>query len=111
MYKSPIELLTTDIKYQIEKQQDKEIYRAVLQYIPNVDKKELIKALRYDREQYEKGYADGKRDAEDSIVRCKDCKHCIRISRVFGDVRCGKLYTDYIKEDDFCSYGEREDNG
>ena len=41
------------------------------------------------------------------VVRCKDCKHCIRISRVFGDVRCGKLYTDYIKEDDFCSYGER----
>ena len=63
MYKSPIELLVTDIQNQIMKQQDEEIYQAVLHYIPYVDKDELIRALRYDREQYEKGYADGKRDA------------------------------------------------
>lgn len=28
-----------------------------------VDKEELVKALSYDRRQYEKGYADGKKDA------------------------------------------------
>lgn len=33
----------------------------------NIDREELIKALRYDRGQYEKGYADGKRDAADAI--------------------------------------------
>ena len=44
------------------------------------------------------------------VVRCKDCKHCIYISYACGDVRCGKLHTDYIKENDFCSYGERKDN-
>lgn len=64
MYKSPIELLVTDIQNQIMKQQDEEIYQAVLHYIPHVDKDELIRALQYDREQYEKGYADGKADAE-----------------------------------------------
>lgn len=32
-----------------------------------VDKDELEKALRYDRDQYEKGYEDGKRDAADAI--------------------------------------------
>lgn len=32
-----------------------------------IDREELIKALRYDRGQYEKGYADGKRDAADAI--------------------------------------------
>ena len=45
------------------------------------------------------------------VVRCKDCKHCIYISYACGDVRCGKLHTDYIKEGDFCSYGERKDDG
>lgn len=29
----------------------------------NIDRDELIKALNYDRQQYEKGYEDGKRDA------------------------------------------------
>ena len=43
------------------------------------------------------------------VVRCKDCKHCIYISYACGDVRCGKLHTDYIKEGDFCSYGERRE--
>ena len=33
----------------------------------HVDKDELEKALRYDRVQYEKGYADGKRDAAAAI--------------------------------------------
>ena len=42
-------------------------------------------------------------------VRCKDCKHCIYISYACGDVRCGKLYTDNITENDFCSYGERRE--
>lgn len=32
-----------------------------------IDREELIKALRYDRGQYEKGYADGKRDAIDRM--------------------------------------------
>ena len=63
MYKSPIELLVTDIQNQIVKQQDEEIYKAVLHYVPNVDKEELIRALNYDRQQYQKGYLDGKADA------------------------------------------------
>ena len=42
------------------------------------------------------------------VVRCKDCKHCIRLSHIHPDeVRCGKLWTDYITSNDFCSYGER----
>lgn len=32
-----------------------------------IDREELIKALRYDRGQYEKGYADGRFDAADRI--------------------------------------------
>lgn len=63
MYKSPIELMITDIQHQIAKEQDNEIYKAVVHYIPNIDKEELLRALQYDRDQYNKGYADGKADA------------------------------------------------
>ena len=43
------------------------ICSAVLKVGITVDKEELIKALRYDRGQYEKGYADGKRDAMEAL--------------------------------------------
>ena len=44
------------------------------------------------------------------VVRCKGCKYCVYTSRLFGDVRCGKLFTYNIKEDGFCSYGERRND-
>jgi len=66
-YQSPIEVFQTQMQSQIVG----EIYKAVMKVGVNVDKDELLKALQYDRDQYQKGYKD--RDAE--IVRCKDCKH------------------------------------
>ena len=44
------------------------------------------------------------------VVRCKDCKH-----RAIGDDVCihpNRIGDGYIevKDDDFCSYGERKDN-
>lgn len=58
MYKSPIEIIYEDIKY---KQED-EIYRAIENYNIHVDKDELLRALAYDRMQYEAGYRDGIRE-------------------------------------------------
>lgn len=114
MYKSPIELLVTDIQNQIVKQQDEEIYQAVLHYVPNVDKEELLRALQYDRDQYHKGYADGKRDAMAELVRCKDCKHYVQFLQDNKECRCtifsGCYDRPYPTEpDDFCSYGERRE--
>ena len=57
MYKSPIKLIDEFAKSVI-KQHDENIYKAVLGYGVVVDKGELIKALKYDREQYEKGEWD-----------------------------------------------------
>lgn len=54
MYKSPIDI----IYGQMETQMEGDILRAVQKYGINVDKEELIRALQYDREQYNKGYAD-----------------------------------------------------
>lgn len=55
MYKSPIEIFKEEMQYYF----DNNIVEAVQRYDIQVDKDELLKALRYDRDQYEKGYADG----------------------------------------------------
>lgn len=54
MYKSPIEVIPEQINMQLEN----EIYKAVGNVGINVDREELLKALAYDRGQYEQGYRD-----------------------------------------------------
>lgn len=103
MYKSPIDVFITDIQHQIVKQRDDEIYQAVASVGINVDKEELLRALQYDRNQYEKGYWDGVADAKAELVRCKDCKHLGRPSCAFD------TYCIECTEDTFCSYGERRE--
>lgn len=66
MYKSPINFIFGDIQMQVVKQQENEAYMAVQKCGVDVDKEELMRALQYDREQYEKGYEDG---CKNSIVR------------------------------------------
>jgi hypothetical protein len=111
MYKSPIELLITDICNQVLEQQNEAIHQAVLHYVPNVDRDELVKALEYDRSQYEEGYMDGKADAMAELVRCKDCKHYGYEPYDNGD-KCCVRWEEWIFpfENDFCSCGERKDN-
>lgn len=55
MYKPPIELVMGNLQHLIEKN----VCRAVAEIGIIVDKYELIKALEYDRGQYDKGYRDG----------------------------------------------------
>ena len=43
------------------------VMKAIRKVGVNVDKEELIKALQYDRNQYAKGYEDGKNDVLDKI--------------------------------------------
>lgn len=61
-YKSPIDV----IRGAIETQFENNVYKAVQQYGISVDKDELIKALKYDRGQYEAGYMDGRLSAINS---------------------------------------------
>lgn len=64
MYQSPIEIFRTfdDMVTKFSKEQDELIVRACMNVGVDVDRDELIKALDYDRHQYEKGYADGRID-------------------------------------------------
>ncbi len=101
-YQSPIEVIQTQLRSQIEG----EIYKAVMNAGVNVDKEELIKALQYDREQYQKGY----KDRDDQIVRCKDCKH-------FNDMKCSypergtcDMWHMLHWGDWSCADGERKDD-
>ena len=47
---------------EIQSQMDENIARVVQNVVISVDKDELVKAMNYDRGQYEKGYIDGKND-------------------------------------------------
>lgn len=63
MYESPINLIYGDFQTKVSENNDKMILEAIQKVGVDVDKDELIRALNYDREQYEKGYAEG-RNAE-----------------------------------------------
>ena len=57
MYKSPVELITKQMHTQIEDY----TFNVIQEVVANINKEELIRALQYDREQYEQGYRDGER--------------------------------------------------
>lgn len=62
-YKPPVEIWCNDfmdkIVTEIQENNEMKIMAVINQHV-SVDKEELIKALNYDRHQYEKGYADAK---------------------------------------------------
>lgn len=61
MYESPIAIIEQKILNEQKKQlKNALMYEIRMNYQIDVDKDELIRALQYDREQYEKGYQDGK---------------------------------------------------
>lgn len=55
-YESPIKVLETQMRMEFEDN----VVRAVKSVGIDVDKDELVRALQYDRDQYVKGYKDGK---------------------------------------------------
>lgn len=80
MYKSPITLISNEIQLNLEDG----MYKAVKQIGIEVDKDELISALKYDRGQYEKGYADAKAEQKSGkwlwdfdgraiVIQCSEC--------------------------------------
>ena len=116
MYESPIKVIQGELETQLEG----EILKAVHRVGVTVDRDELIRALRYDREQYQKGFDDAREDAV-VVTRCKDCEHAERYERADGTAGyyCGhpqntftygerwdRIFKPAKKADDFCSYGE-----
>ena len=104
MYESPIKVIQGELETQLEG----EILKAVHRVGVSVDRDELIRALRYDREQYQKGFDDAREDAV-VVTRCKDCEHLVNAT-VNGN---GFLICDIsdmeTAPDDFCSHGDRRE--
>ena len=103
-YKSPITLLLDSFD---EKVVDN-VYQIVNHYFVDVDKDELLKALRYDRDQYNRGRLDGYHEAMEKIVHCRDCKHGIIFSKNSEFVDC-RINGDIEQSDGYCYHGERAD--
>ena len=70
-WESPVTLYSQNIASEIVEKANEAIWQEVMKVCVDVDKEELVKALAYDRGQYEKGYNDAKAE----IIRCKDCKY------------------------------------
>lgn len=98
-YQSPIEQIVSDIQTSLEN----EVYKAVQRVGICVDRDELIKALKYDRDQYCKGV----RDREALIVKCQECIHSIPSD--FGEYRRCSRTDGYWTDDDYCSKGKRRE--
>lgn len=54
-YESPIKVLCSEMVTNLENG----VYSTIQKFVLDVDKDELIKALNYDREQYDKGFKAG----------------------------------------------------
>jgi hypothetical protein len=86
--------------------------KAVYQYDIKIEKEELIRALNYDRNQYNQGYDDGRRDAIASITRCKDCRY-YKQNPYNRDCDMWCQYWNCWNAtdvDDFCSHGENKND-
>ena len=101
MYESPITIVYGDIQTEFKRETESLIVSCVQNVGVDANKDELVKALSYDRDQYDKGYADAKAE----IVHCEDCIHRLRHN---DDYVCGINVLAYIRVTDFCSRGERE---
>lgn len=94
-WESPVEVITKDIIMKAVEKMDENIYQAVLETKVIVDKDSLVRAIQGERNQYEKGYADGFANADKEIA-----------NQIFKDFQClmddNEVWfhqTDKIRED------------
>lgn len=65
MYESPVNVVYNQMQTEV----DNHIFKAIVNVGVDVNKEELVRALQYDRGQYEKGYKDGYDDGQAEIEK------------------------------------------
>ena len=101
-YESPIRIIVSEMRTQMEGQ----ILKAVKDVGVVVDKEELLKALEYDRDQYSRGYEQGR---EVAIAEVRHIIHEIYMGNLYCiEDECG--HEDGRRECDDCLYSIIEKN-
>lgn len=106
-YESPIEIVATQFRVEREKALESEVFKAIQGLNITVHKEELIQALRYDRNQYDKGYKDGYDDGYD--------KRASEVAReIFDEIETSLSYKPIsgeihliIREEDYNEYKKK----
>lgn len=98
MYESPINIAIESTTTNVVKKQDETIYQAIQKVGVNVNKDELIRALQYDRNQYDKGYKDGAKefakDLQNEIKRALTNNYDVKAKRLERLIEKGVPYND-----------------
>ena len=89
-YQSPIEIISQGFQTKLEGN----VMKAIYDYGIVVDKEELIKALQYDRKQYEKGFADGSRCVNRSTIQKE-------VLDKVSDIICDNIQGNLIWDDTY----------
>lgn len=117
-WKSPIQII--DIAHELGKSMSDAVVNACWKYGVKVEKDELIRVLKYDREQYEKGFCDGIEAAQkaaqktgkwemkpdlfgffDDIPVCSECGCTTKMrDKTKYCPNCGARMTDAKKKED-----------
>jgi hypothetical protein len=94
-YQSPIEI----VMGQMRMEQENNIYKVIQEQGVNVDKNELIKALKYDRDQYEKGYINGYNAKASELAReiFEEIERFLYMHFRFCKEEIGNDDTEYVK--------------
>ena len=107
-YQSPIDIIFGEWQTKLED----DVLKAIQNYDITVDKNELLKALNYDRDQYNKGWSDGYVQANADIVRCKDCafwQDDWLLCSADPDWHYCSMNDANFRAGEYCSRGERKD--
>ena len=99
MYEASIEIIYGKIENQIENG----IYKAIQRVGINVDRDELIRALKYDRDQYNKGYKDAMTERKTGVW----LREQIALPLSDGSkecFRCSSCLTHWDTKSNYCPY-------
>lgn len=102
-WESPFSVEIKEISKTLNDELENQVIAVVCEAGIMVDKEELIKALNYDRNQYEKGYTDACKTRVE-VIHCRDCTY-------HSGSYCHYKYSygAYVRDDHYCGYAEREE--
>ena len=94
MYSSPITLMEDIVRQKTTEVENGIVTEIQIRYGVDVNKEELVKALQYDRNQYEAGYRDGTKALDKIRAEIE------ALPKTYPFINHWVYTDDYVKEDD-----------